>query len=123
MHEISELALRQYKETMRHREANTRQALEGRKARAWDVARHAAALLYNQFNASRVVTFGSLVHGMWFSPTSDIDLAAWDVSDEDYFTAVAKLQDLAPEFKIDLVVMERCKPRLRQVIEHEGVPL
>ena len=123
MHEISELALRQYKETMRRREASTRRALEERKARAWAVARHAATLLYDQFNASHVVTFGSLVHGMWFSPTSDIDLAAWDIADEDYFTAVAKLQDIATEFKIDLVAIERCKVPLREIIEREGVQL
>jgi len=123
MHEASAISLTKYKETLRRREARAQKHLEERKTRAWDVARHAAALLYDQFNASRVVTFGSLVHEMWFSPTSDIDLAAWDIADEDYFTAVAKLQDLAPEFKIDLVVMERCKSRLRKVIEREGVPL
>ena len=123
MHEIGELTLRQYKETMRRREARTRQALEERKARAWAVARHAAVLLYDRFNASHVITFGSLVHGMWFSPTSDIDLAAWNIADEDYFTAVAQLQDLATEFRIDLVAMERCKASLREVIEREGVQL
>lgn len=123
MSEVNELALSRYRETMRRREAATQQALEERKARAWDVACHAAALLYAQFNASHVITFGSLVHGMWFSATSDIDLAAWNIADEDYFIAVAKLQDLATEFKIDLIAMEHCKAPLREIIEREGVQL
>ena len=123
MHEASKIALSKYKETMRRRDAAMQQELEERKTRAWDVARDAAALLYNQFNASYVVAFGSLVHEMWFPPTSDIDLAAWNISDEDYFVAVAKLQELATEFKIDLIAMERCKPHLREAIEREGVRL
>ncbi len=123
MYEASTVPLTKYRETARRREKRTQQALEERKTRAWDVARHAAALLYDQFNASHVVAFGSLIHGMWFSPTSDIDLAAWNIADEDYFIAVAKLQDLATEFKIDLIAMERCKPHLRETIEREGVHL
>jgi predicted nucleotidyltransferase len=119
MADISKATLAKYKKTMHLREASMQKTLSERKAQAWEVARRAAALLYEQFSASRVVVFGSLVHELWFSPTSDIDLAAWNVSDEDYFVAVAKLQDLATDFKIDLIAMERCKPYLPEVIERE----
>ena len=67
------------------------------------------------------MVFGSLVHGYWFSQTSDIDLAAWGLKDEDYFLVVARLQDLSPEFRIDLVRMENCRPGLRGAILQEGI--
>ena len=67
------------------------------------------------------MVFGSLVHGYWFSQTADIDLAAWGLKDEDYFLVVARLQDLSPEFRIDLVRMENCRPGLREAILQEGI--
>jgi predicted nucleotidyltransferase len=67
--------------------------------------------------------FGSLAQGQWFSERSDIDLAAWGISDQHYFTAVAKLQDVDPQFKVDLVQMERCPEHLREAIATEGVML
>ncbi len=80
----------------------------------------ATMLLKEKFGAVQVAVFGSLVHGHWFSPTSDIDLSVWGLKYEDYFVAVAKLQGLSPEFKIDLVSTEHCKPSLREVIIQEG---
>ena len=59
----------------------------------------------------------------WFTTTSDIDLAARGLAPDDYFTAVARLQDLSPEFKVDLVAVERCKAALRESIAREGVIL
>jgi predicted nucleotidyltransferase len=79
--------------------------------------------LKNQFGASRVVVFGSLINGDGVSETSDVDLAAWGMPGEKYFIAVARLQDLSPEFEVDLVAMEHCKPHLREVIMKEGQPL
>lgn len=66
------------------------------------------------------VSHGSLAHGHWFSQTSDIDLAVWGLEADAYFTAVARLQDLSPEFKVDLVAMESCRPALREAIIAEG---
>ena len=120
MYEITEATLSKFKKTLHLREKAIREEMAERKTRAWDIAHHAATLLYDQFQASRVVVFGSLIHELWFSPTSDIDLAAWGISSEDYFVAVAKLQEIAEDFKIDLVAMEHCKSPLREVIEHEG---
>lgn len=112
-----------YRATARRRWERERQERARRRERAWEVARRASTLLKERFGATRVVVFGSLAHGRWFSKTSDIDLAAWGLKDEDYFTAVARLQDLSPEFEIDLVAMERCKPSLRETILKEGTPL
>jgi len=109
-----------YRATAQRRWEEERQELARRRERAWQVARRATALLKEQFGATRVAAFGSLVHGYWFSRTSDIDLAAWDLPAEDYFVAVARLQDLSPDFRIDLVAMESCRPALRDIILKEG---
>ena len=91
--------------------------------RAWRVARTAAAVLREQFGATRVVAFGSLAHRDGFTPWSDIDLAAWGISPGAFYRAVAVVTGISPEFKVDLVAPEDCLPTLRHVIEQEGVAL
>ena len=119
----SPAAMAVYRATAQRRAAETTRALASRRARALEVARQAAMLLKEQFGATQVVVFGSTVHGHWFTATSDIDLAARGLAPDDYFTAVARLQDLSPEFKVDLVAVERCKAALRESIAREGVIL
>lgn len=91
--------------------------------RAWQVARRAAELLRERFGATRVVAFGSLAHRAWFTPWSDIDLAAWGIPPDAFYRAVALVAGLSPEFEVDLVEIEACRPALRRVIEREGVEL
>jgi predicted nucleotidyltransferase len=91
--------------------------------RAWSVAQAAAEVLREQFGATRVVAFGSLAHRDWFTPWSDIDLAAWGISPGAFYRAVAVVTGISPEFKLDLVAPEDCQPSLRDVIEREGVTL
>ena len=89
--------------------------------RAWEVARTAASLLRERFGATRIVVFGSLAHDDWFSPWSDIDLAAWGIPPDAFFRAVAAVTGLSAEFKIDLVDPQDCRPALRHAIDGEGV--
>ena len=109
-----------YRATVRQRGEKAKREWAKRRERAWNIAEQATMLLKEKFGAVQVAVFGSLVHGHWFSPTSDIDLSVWGLKYEDYFVAVAKLQGLSPEFKIDLVSTEHCKPSLREVIIQEG---
>ena len=97
--------------------------LSERWQRAWKTARQAAQVLRHRFGATRIVVFGSLTHRDWFTPWSDIDLAAWDIPPDAFYRAVAVVTGLDPEFKVDLVVPEDCQPSLRRVIEQEGVAL
>ena len=93
----------------------------------WEQARQAAQaaarLLRERFGASRVVAFGSLLRREWFTPWSDIDLAAWGIPPQNFYQAVAAVTGISSEFKIDLVAPEDCRPALGQVIEREGVDL
>lgn len=94
--------------------------LAQRHERAWEVAHRASRLLREAYGASRVMVFGSLVHGYWFSLTSDIDMAAWGISKEDFFIAVAKLQDLSLDFSFDLVRMEDSITGLQEAVLQHG---
>ena len=91
--------------------------------RAWEVAHIAARLLRERFGAVRVVAFGSLAHRAWFGPWSDIDLAAWGLPPDRFYRAVAAVTGLSPDFEVDLVDPEGCRPAVRRSIEREGIDL
>jgi len=91
--------------------------------RAWRVGRSAAKLLRRRFGATRVLLFGSLVDFKRFTPWSDIDLAAWGIPAGEFYRAVAMVTGLSPEFELDLVEPETCRPGLRRRIEQEGIEL
>ena len=112
--------LAEYRATAQRRSAEAERKKAARRERAWDIARQAAAYLKDTFGATEVLVFGSLAHGHWYSLTSDIDLAAWGIPSEDYFLAVARLQDISPEYAIDLVRLENCSAESRQRILEEG---
>ncbi len=114
-----------HRATVRRRDAEDAAARAAKRERAWSVARSCAALLRDRFGAERVVVFGSLVEdeGRWFGARSDIDLAAWGIQDDDYFTAVGQLQGVSAEFEVDLVAMERCPAHLAEPISNHGAEL
>jgi predicted nucleotidyltransferase len=90
---------------------------------AWEFARIAAHLLRERFGAARVVAFGSLAHRSWFSPWSDIDLAAWGIPADQFYRAVAAVTGISPDFQVDLVDPDDCRQSVRQSIELEGIEL
>jgi len=97
--------------------------VEMRWQEAWRVARSAAHVLRRQFGVRRVVVFGSLAHRMWFTPWSDIDLAAWGIPHDRFYTAVAAVTGLSTDFKLDLVDPGTCRPAVREALEREGIEL
>jgi predicted nucleotidyltransferase len=121
--QVSQEQMAAYRATAQRRQEQELQELAQRRDRAWEVVRRAAAFLKEHYGATRVVAFGSLVHQGWFSRTSDVDLAAWGLAPDDYFVAVARLQELSPDFEIDLISAEYCRPELQAAITQEGRPL
>jgi predicted nucleotidyltransferase len=91
--------------------------------RARRVAQEAAKLLREEFGADRVFLFGSLVHPSWFTVWSDIDLAVRGVPPDRYFSAVATVTGMSPDFQIDLVDLDNCRSDLRTAIERDGIVL
>lgn len=112
-----------YREGARRRQERERQALRERERRAWELARQAATALREQFGVSRVVVFGSLVHPGWFTPWSDVDIAAWGIKPEDTFRAIGVVLDLDTDIPLNLVDVGACSASLLETIERDGVPL
>ncbi len=119
--QISPSQLEIYRRTAREREADLRRQVAERREHAWNLAHQAAQILKEEFGASRVVVFGSLIHPDKFHFHSDIDLGVWDI--KDYFRAVARLMDLDPQIEFDLVPVEDARPGILAVIEQEGKAL
>ncbi len=117
---LTEAAMAEYRATARRRDQARRAARAARRTRALELAQAAAALLREQFGATRVVLFGSATREDAFWERSDIDLAAWGIPREDYFTAVARLQELSGEFSVDLVEGDHCRPAIAEAIAAEG---
>lgn len=97
--------------------------LEARWERAMRLAHTAAALLRQEFSATKVLLFGSLRHRSWFTPWSDIDLAVWGIPKERFFAAVAAVTASSKDFKIDLVDPEMCRTSLLDEIIQDGVEI
>ena len=120
---ISPEKMAEYREGARQREAARQVALDARFHHAWDVAKKGAKILQSQFQAEKVVVFGSLVNRQRFFERSDIDLAAWGIPERLYLRALGSLLDLTTEFSIDLVRMEEARDYMYQSVESEGVEL
>jgi hypothetical protein len=52
---------------------------------------------------------------------SDLDIAVWGLDEKHYYRAVAKLLELDPAERVDLVRIEDAQDSLRDVIHQEGV--
>jgi predicted nucleotidyltransferase len=94
-----------------------------RNEQAWQLARQAARILREKFEAQRVVLFGSLASKGTFTLWSDIDLIAWGIPAARFYAAVATVTGLSPDFKVDLIDPDTCRPGILAVAEREGVEL
>ena len=112
-----------YRATARQRQLQYETELVERHRRAWEVARQAGRLLKADFQAQRVVVFGSIITPTRFHERSDVDLAVWGLNERLYYRAVSRLLDLDPAISVDLVEAEFASPTLLAIIEQEGVLL
>jgi len=88
-----------------------------------ECVRAAAALLKDRFSARRVVLFGSLAHGGWFAPDSDVDLAVEGLPVARYWEAWRAVEEVIPRRPVDLIELEASSDSLRAAIERYGVDL
>ena len=96
---------------------------EGSLHRAWQTAYRVATLLYEEFNATQVVVFGSLTEPMAFTKRSDIDMAVSGLSNDAYDKAWSKIFDFDSEFKIDITNFDRSKGLFRERIRTQAIPI
>ena len=120
---LSREKIAHYQAAALRRRENEAKEIESLVEQAWVAAKYAARLLREQFNVSRVVVFGSLVHQGSFTRWSDVDIAAWGISSEDTFRAIGAVMDLDTPFDVNLVDVNACRPALLKIIEQDGVDL
>ncbi len=111
----------EYRAGARHRETARQAELDERFQLAWKVARQGAEVLRVQFQAEKVVVFGSLVDKSRFHERSDIDLAAWGIPEQVYLRALGSVMNLSSEFLVDLILFEEARPHIRETIESKGM--
>jgi predicted nucleotidyltransferase len=75
-------------------------------------------ILANQFQANKIILFGSLAKGK-FTQTSDIDLAVAGIPTCDYFKAFADLNFLS-KFEVDLKPLEELDSHFYQRVMETG---
>ena len=112
-----------YRSTSHRRVVQRRLQLERNKQLAWSAARRAAQLLRDQFGATRVVVFGSLVYEDCFTIWSDVDIAAWGIAPEQTFRAIGEVHDLTNEIECNLIDVASCRSAILQTIEQKGIDL
>lgn len=121
--QVTEIEMAAYRAAARQRQMQEEQEIACRRERAWALARQAATLLREQFGATRVVLFGSLVHQAAFTPWSDVDIAAWGIRPDDTLRALGAVLDLDAEIEVNLVDVSTAHSSLLDLIEQEGIEL
>ena len=89
--------------------------------RAWETAEQIAAMLYQDFGATRVAVFGSLAEKHWFTPQSDIDIVAWGMPKDSYWDAYGKVVYFDAAFHIDFVSFEKTQGLFRERLQQQAV--
>ncbi len=103
--------------------ASQSKKLEERRRKALELAKRASLLLRQSYGAKRVVLFGSLAKANAFRARSDIDLAVWGIAPDIFYSAVAAVTGLSPDFKIDLVEPDTCREAMRTYIQEHGIEI
>jgi uncharacterized protein len=112
-----------YRTSAERRQQQKRDRLQQRQKLGLTIAQQASELLKRDFQAEKVVLFGSMRLLDRIHERSDVDLAVWGLNPQDYFQAVGQLLALHPNISVDLVEVETAPPRLRHEIETTGVIL
>jgi predicted nucleotidyltransferase len=121
--DLTSAELAGYRAGARRRHEAEQQALVAREARAWELARSAAALLRETFDAQQIFVFGSLIHPGTFTPWSDVDVAATGIAPRDTLRAMELVHDLSDDIPVNLVDLAACSASMRRVVEREGQPV
>lgn len=101
--------MQRYIATARRQQQQEQVALQQQRSQFLAIAQTAAQILREEFGASRVVVFGSVLDKTSFHATSDLDLAVWGLPSASYIKALARLMTLS-DCTIDLVEAETASP-------------
>lgn len=120
---ITPAEISRYRETAKKLRLVSRADMDQRRQEAWAAAQQAAALLRQDFHATRVVVFGSLARETGFTRWSDVDMAVWGLDMADTFRAIGAVMDISDTVELNLTDANTVDYSLLQTIETEGVDL
>lgn len=120
--EMSPSELAECRENLK-RQWENRQVDEELLQRAWTVAHRLAAVLYQDYGASKVAVFGSLAERERFTKYSDIDIVVWGVSYNRCLDALWDTEGLGSEFKIDIINFKTINRSFRERILSQAIPI
>ena len=89
------------------------------KHQAWRDTQHIAKVLRQDFGATGIFVYGSLVKDQ-FSAESDIDIAVTGIAKDRFFEAVAVVNDGCDRW-VDLKPIESLEPYFWQRIQSQGI--
>ena len=118
--ELSPAELAKCRENLKHQWEN-RQVDEKLLRRAWEDAHRVAAVLYQDYGASKVAIFGSLTEQRRFTKYSDIDIIVWGVSYNKCLEALWQTDGLSDEFKIDIINFKSTNKAFRERILNQAI--
>jgi predicted nucleotidyltransferase len=95
--------------------------MRDRQQQGLEIAQQISDRLKNEFGATKVVLFGSLLSPEHMDFESDIDLAVWGLPSQSLYQAGATMEE-GHDFPVDLVLIEQVKPHIKQAIA-KGVEL
>jgi predicted nucleotidyltransferase len=119
--QVSKQKMAIYKATAERRWQQEQQKLSSSYSQKWLIAKKAAEMLKNEFGAQQVAVFGSITQKELYHLHSDLDIAVWGLDEKKFHRAVAKLLELEPSQRVDLVRIEDARDSLQSVIDQEGV--
>lgn len=91
--------------------------------RLLDQVHEVAKILKQRFAVRRVILFGSLAHGGWFIPDSDVDLAVDGLAVTDFWAAWRVAEEIIGDRPVDFIDLADVSEGLRRAIERHGVDL
>ena len=118
--ELSPAELAKCRENLKHQWEN-RQVDEKLLKRAWENAHRVAAVLYQDYGASKVAVFGSLTEQRRFTKYSDIDIIVWGLSYNKCLDALWETDGLSNEFKIDIINFKSTNKAFRERILNQAI--
>lgn len=113
----------EYRKAWQERAARDLKKREARRQKAYEKAKKVAAVIKRKFVLDKIILFGSTVWGNFWEQ-SDIDLAIQGLADEQrYLELYGEIWDLVSPFKVDVILLEKVSPKVRDRILREGIEL
>ncbi len=121
--ELAREGWKPFLEAARHRRPMPVQEEHPERQRLLSRVGQVAEALKTCFGVRRVILFGSLAHGAWFAPDSDVDLVVEGLAEEAYWEAWRLAEEIIGDRPVDLIEWETAGESLRRAIERYGVEL